>query len=173
MKHGVLCAPLLLSVVAPSAFYGQSLPENRYPEAVYYADAYADHYDLPRQLVHAIIAQESGWNPNAVSSKGAVGLMQLMPATAYLHSVQDRRSIRDNIGGGVRYLAELNRLFRGDLRLIVAGYYCGEHRIARSGLQYQNSDVIDYVRSVERRYENELRLHRPNSNNNHGKGMDR
>ena len=70
MKHGVLCAPLLLRVVAPSAFYGPSLPEDRFPEAVYYANAYADHYDLPRQLVHAIIAQESGWNPNAVSSKG-------------------------------------------------------------------------------------------------------
>src|SRR5664279_2010356 len=56
--------------------------EARHREAVYYADAYADHYHLPRELVHAIITQESGWNQAARSSLGAIGLMQLMPATA-------------------------------------------------------------------------------------------
>lgn len=173
MKLGVLCALLPLSVIAPSAFHGQALPENKYREEVYYANAYADHYALPRELVHAIITQESGWNPNAVSSKGAVGLMQLMPGTGFSYSVQESKSISDNIGGGVRYLADLNKLFRGDLRMVVAAYYCGERRIEQNGLRYQNPDVIDYVLSVERRYEHELSLHRPNSKINHGKGMVR
>jgi soluble lytic murein transglycosylase-like protein len=131
------------------------------PEAVYYANAYADHYGVPRELVHAVIAQESGWNQRALSGRGAVGLMQLMPGTASRFSVQNSRSIQENIGGGVRYLATLIDLFHGDLRMAVAAYYCGEHHILTSGLRYHNADVIAYVVSVEKRYERELALHHP------------
>lgn len=138
-------------------------PESRAPEAVYYANAYADHYHLPRELVHAIIEQESGWNQRALSNKGAIGLMQLMPATAAHFFVRNPTSIEDNIGGGVRYLATLNVLFHGDLRMVVAAYYCGEHHILASGLKYHNPQVIAYVRSVERRYEHEIRLHHSSS----------
>jgi soluble lytic murein transglycosylase-like protein len=129
------------------------------PEAVYYANAYADHYGVPRELVHAVIAQESGWKQRALSGRGAVGLMQLMPGTASRFSVQNPRSIQDNIGGGVRYLATLSELFHGDLRMVVAAYYCGEHHILKSGLRYHNHEVIAYVGSVEKRYELELALH--------------
>ena len=137
--------------------------ESRAPEAVYYANAYADHYGLPRELIHAIIEQESGWNQHALSNKGAMGLMQLMPATAARFLVADPISITENIGGGVRYLASLNELFRGDLRLVVAAYYCGEHRLLSSGLRYHNAEVIAYVLSVQKRYERELELHYPGS----------
>jgi soluble lytic murein transglycosylase-like protein len=141
----------------------QSSPSSEFtaPEAVYYANAYADHYGVPRELVHAVIAQESGWNQRALSGKGAVGLMQLMPGTASRFSVENPTSIQDNIGGGVRYLAMLNDLFHGDLRMVVAAYYCGEHHILTSGLRYHNAEVIAYVGSVEKRYERELALHHP------------
>ena len=69
------------------------------PELKYYADAYADHYGVPRALVHAIIAQESNWNPHALSNKGAAGLMQLMPATAGTYRVRDRFSVTENLSG--------------------------------------------------------------------------
>ena len=141
--------------------HGATLPESRTPEAVYYADAYADHYQLPRELVHAIIEQESGWNERARSSKGAMGLMQLMPATAARFLVTNPASISDNIGGGVRYLASLNSIFHGDLRLVVAAYYCGKHHLLSSRLGYHNAEVIGYVLSVQRRYERELQIHHP------------
>ena len=153
-----ICALLILA-----GFEGrsaaQNLPERRFPEIVYYADAYADHYHVPRALVHAFITQESGWNRNALSSKGAVGLMQLMPGTAARFAVLNTHSISDNLSGGVQYLALLSSLFRGDWRLVTAAYYCGEHQIQRRGLKYQNPEVIAYVLSIQRLYERELRFH--------------
>ncbi len=153
---------LLMTVAAvPRFVHGATLGESRAPEAVYYADAYADHYHLPRELVHAIIEQESGWNPRALSSKGAIGLMQLMPATAARFLVANPTSIADNIGGGVRYLASMNELFHGDLRMVVAAYYCGEHHLLSSGLGYHNAEVLAYVLSVQSRYQRELQVHHP------------
>ena len=126
------------------------------PELKYYADAYADHYGVPRALVHAIIAQESNWNPHALSNKGAAGLMQLMPATAGTYRVTDRLSVTENLRGGIQYLADLMTEFRGELRLTVAAYYCGSRHIARQGLTYRNPDVVSYVEAVRRRYQLEL-----------------
>jgi soluble lytic murein transglycosylase-like protein len=127
------------------------------PEIEYYADVYADHYGVPRALVHAIIGQESNWNPRALSDMGAVGLMQLMPATAETYSVRDRYSITENLSGGIQYLADLLNQFGGEMRLAVAAYYCGARRIDRYGLSYRNSEVVAYVESVRCRYQRELR----------------
>lgn len=129
------------------------------PEAVYYANAYADHYGVPRPLVYAIIGQESGWNPAAVSGKGALGLGQLMPATAQRYGVRRPFMKSDNIGGCVRYLRDLLRQFHGDMRLAVAAYYTGEGRIQQRGLAFQNPAVVAYVDQVRRRYQRELKLH--------------
>lgn len=159
MRRAILSALLVPVVLGCSALHAQTLPESKHPEALYYANAYADHYRIPRELVHAIIAQESGWNQNARSNKGAIGLMQLMPATAARLSVRNPASIQDNIDGGVRYLAALRDLFHGDYRMVVAAYYCGEHHILEGGLQYRNPEVIAYVVSVEKRYEREMQLH--------------
>ena len=128
----------------------------QHPEASYYADAYAEHYRVPRELVHAIIQQESNWNDRAVSGEGARGLMQLMPNTASGLGVRDAFDMKDNIGGGVRYLRNLLIQYHGDMRLAVAAYYAGEHRV--HGLQYSNEQVIRYVEQVRRRYLKELSL---------------
>lgn len=150
----------LLAIVAVCGAVGLSVSLNAQshnPETVYYADAYADHYQVPRALVHAIIAQESDWNPLALSDKGAAGLMQLMPETARAYGVKDRYRATDNLSGGVQYLADLLDHFHGEMRLAVAAYYCGTREIDRKGLSYRNSDVEAYVDSVRRRYLRELR----------------
>jgi soluble lytic murein transglycosylase-like protein len=127
--------------------------------AVQLADHYAAVYQVPRELVHSIIEVESGWQPHAVSNKGAVGLMQLMPATAVTFGVTNRFEIDQNIRGGVAFLARLLKLFKGDLRLVAAAYITGEKQILRAGLQYSNAEVYKYVAKVARLYQ-EKRLKR-------------
>ena len=134
-----------------------ALAANPSPQLTYYADAYADHYQVPRALVHAIIEQESSWKPRAFSDKGAAGLMQLMPGTAVAYGVRDRYSVTDNISGGVQYLADLLRRFHREMRLVVAAYYCGSRPLDRRGLAYRNPDVVAYVEAVRRRYARHLR----------------
>ena len=117
-----------------------------------WAEYYAAMYQVPVELVAAIIDEESGWNPYAVSKKGAAGIMQLMPATAMRFGVRNRFAVKDNIRGGVAYLAWLKKRFNGDLRLITAAYYVGEYPISSRGLQYSSPDVQAYVKRIARRY---------------------
>jgi soluble lytic murein transglycosylase-like protein len=151
----LICAFLTLALMSLNASRGQCQDPN--PETEYYANAYADHYGVPRALAHAIIRQESSWNPLAWSAKGAAGLMQLMPETAKTFAVADRYSVTENLSGGMQYLAVLLTEFRGDMRLAVAAYYCGPTQINRYGLAYRNQDVVTYVEAVRRRYLRELR----------------
>jgi soluble lytic murein transglycosylase-like protein len=121
-------------------------------EAEYYVAAYAKHYRVPIALTRAIVERESNWKPCAVSPKGAVGLMQLMPGTAERLGVIDRCDPAQNVSGGVRYLAWLIQRFHSDLRLVVAAYYRGEDRISRTGLGYRNPDVFAYVSRIRTTY---------------------
>jgi soluble lytic murein transglycosylase-like protein len=116
------------------------------------AALYASAFEVPVELVDAVIQVESGWNPYAVSMKGAAGLMQLMPATAIRFGVHDRFNIEENIRGGVAYLAWLIRLFKGDLRLAVAAYQVGESQILSRGLAYSSQEVFEYVSRVAQVY---------------------
>jgi hypothetical protein len=113
--------------------------------AMQWADYYAALYSVPPDLVQAIIEVESAWQPRAVSKKGAVGLMQLMPSTAANFGVTNRFEIEQNIRGGVAYLARLLKLFNGDLRLVAAAYVAGEERILPVGLRYSNAEVFEYL----------------------------
>jgi len=113
---------------------------------------YAGTHRVPVELVEAIIDEESDWNPDAVSSKGAAGIMQLMPETAIRFGVDNRFRVDENIHGGVAYLAWLIEKFDGDLRLVTAAYYVGESPISIRGLAYSSADVQRYVWRVARRY---------------------
>jgi soluble lytic murein transglycosylase-like protein len=120
--------------------------------SVRWAEHYATIYRVPVDLVEAIIDEESGWDPSAVSSKGAVGLMQLMPETALRFGVKNRFRLDENIRGGVAYLAWLIQKFNGDFRLVTAAYYVGETPILSRNLEYSSPDVQGYVSRVARRY---------------------
>ena len=95
--------------------------------------AIAKDYQLSPALLNAVITVESGYNPRARSSKGAAGLMQLMPATATRYSVRNIWDPRQNIAGGARYLRDLLALFKNDLALALAAYNAGESAVIRHG----------------------------------------
>lgn len=113
---------------------------------------YAAYYRVPPELISALIDVESRWNPKAVSNKGAMGLMQLMPATARRFGAYQPFDVDQNIAAGTRYVTTLMWEFRGDLRLVAAAYYAGDHWIGQEQLNYRNPDVVAYVQAVRRRY---------------------
>jgi len=89
----------------------------------------ADRHEIDPALVKAIIMAESGYNPNAISEKGAKGLMQLMPSTAQALGVEDVFNPQQNISGGVRYFKKLVNRFDGDIKLALAAYNAGSKKV--------------------------------------------
>lgn len=97
------------------------------------AERIAGQHRVELPLVLAIVDVESGFRPHALSPAGAMGLMQLMPATARRYRVDDPWSPAANLDGGVRYLRDLLQMFDGDLQLALAGYNAGEGAVLRHG----------------------------------------
>jgi len=109
--------------------------------------------DLEPELLHAIIQVESAYNPKAVSPKGAVGLMQLMPATAKRFGVTDRTDPAFNVYGGARYFNYLLTLFNNNKRLALAGYNAGENAVIRYGNKIPPyRETQNYVKKVMKLY---------------------
>ncbi len=109
----------------------------------------AREQSLPDALVHAVVTAESAYDPDALSSAGAVGLMQLMPATARRFGVTNRNNPRDNVTGGTRYLRVLIDMFGNDLRLALAAYNAGENAVIRHGRKVPPyPETQRYVRKV-------------------------
>jgi hypothetical protein len=96
-------------------------------------DLIARTYGLDPQLMHAVISAESAYNPGAVSDKGAMGLMQLMPDTARRFGVEDPFDPAANMHGGARYLRWLMDRFQNNLNLVLAAYNAGEGAVERYG----------------------------------------
>jgi soluble lytic murein transglycosylase-like protein len=108
----------------------------------------AMEFGVDKSLVKAVIHAESGYNPNALSSKGAAGLMQLMPGTAQNLKVNDSFNPTDNIRGGVRYLRFLLDTFKGDESLALAAYNAGLGKVAKFGGIPPYNETRNYVSKV-------------------------
>lgn len=121
------------------------LDRDRFAEPV---NRFAALYGVDPTLVRAVIHAESAFRPDAVSPKGAGGLMQLMPATAARFDVTDRFDPEDNIAGGVAYLALLLDMFQGDRELAVAAYNAGEGAVKRYGGIPPYEETRVYVKRV-------------------------
>ena len=133
--------------VKPSGTYTYS---KSYEEEILKA---AKRYDIDPDLVKAIIKVESNFNSTAVSQKGAMGIMQLMPETAQDYSVSNPFNPMENIEGGTKYLKNLMETFGGDLQLVLAAYNAGENAVIKYGFRIPPfAETTDYVEKVLMHY---------------------
>jgi len=112
----------------------------------------ANRFQVDPHLVHAIIQVESKYDPKAVSRKGAMGLMQLVPATAQRFGVENPFDPQQNIEGGVNYLRYLLKVFGGDLALSLAAYNAGEQWVLRTGRIPPFTETRHYIQKVTNLY---------------------
>ncbi len=114
---------------------------------------FCQKYQVDFALIKAMIQAESGFNPMAVSRKGAKGLMQLMPETALRMKVSNVFNPKENIEGGVRHFKYLLSLFNNDLKLSLAAYNAGENLVSELRSIPPYRETIDYVRKVLNYYQ--------------------
>jgi len=141
----------LVRTVIRTSPAGERAPTNAIAETV---DRIAQQNQLSPELVHSVIRAESNYDPNAVSPKGAQGLMQLIPSTARRFGVSNVFDPADNIQGGARYLKYLLALYKGDESLALAAYNAGEGAVSRYGGVPPFPETRDYVAKVRRRLAN-------------------
>ena len=113
-----------------------------------YIDEAAARHHVDPNLVRALVKVESNFNPRAVSSKGAMGLMQLMPATARMYAVSNPFDAAQNVDAGVRHLKGLLESFRGDVPLTLAAYNAGQGAVERNGGIPPYTETRNYVRRI-------------------------
>lgn len=118
-------------------------------------------HGIDPSLVHAIVKVESDFNPYALSRKGAMGLMQLMPQTAVEMKVGNSFNPHENINGGVRYLRYLMDRYEGNLSLALAAYNSGETAVKKWGAVPPFRETQNYVRRILRIYGGDDKARRP------------
>jgi soluble lytic murein transglycosylase-like protein len=112
----------------------------------------AERHSVDPALIRAVIETESNWNPSAISRKGAVGLMQLIPTTAQRFGVNDLYSPQQNVDAGVRYLKTLLERYNGNLDLALAAYNAGEGAVDRAHGVPSFRETRNYVQRVQSAY---------------------
>jgi soluble lytic murein transglycosylase-like protein len=108
----------------------------------------AGHNDMPPELIKAVMGQESAFHPCSVSTAGAMGLMQLMPATAQAFAVTDPFAPAQNVEAGAKYLKQLIERYHGDVRLALGAYNAGAGRVDQAGGIPDIPETIDYIRRI-------------------------
>ncbi|MBQ7155555.1 MAG: lytic transglycosylase domain-containing protein [Synergistaceae bacterium] len=114
-------------------------------------DSCAEKYNVDNELIRAMIQVESGWNTEAVSNKGAQGLMQLMPRTAAMLGVTDPFDPEQNIEGGVRYISDLTDKYRGDIEKALAAYNAGPARVDSGNIPEVSRRYVKNIMSIYRK----------------------
>ncbi|MCR5347300.1 MAG: lytic transglycosylase domain-containing protein [Fretibacterium sp.] len=122
-----------------------------YEELQEVIDRCADRYNVDQELIRAMIQVESGWKTDAVSSKGAQGLMQLMPRTAAMLGVSDPLNPEQNIEGGVKYISDLTDKYRGDVEKALAAYNAGPGRVDAGKIPSVSSRYVKNVMALYHR----------------------
>ena len=136
-------------VPAPEAA-APAVPPEPVPETpMGLADAAADRYGLDRQLVRSVMAAESAFQPRAISPKGAIGLMQLMPSTAQALGA-DPYDPRQNVDAGARYLRELSTRYHNQLWHALAAYNAGPEAVDKYNGVPPYNETINYVSRIDR-----------------------
>jgi soluble lytic murein transglycosylase-like protein len=139
--------PATLPQAAPTP--APAAPELLTPQQL--ADAAADKYGLPRKLVQSVIKAESAFQPKAVSPKGAVGLMQLMPGTSAMLGVDANDPVQ-NVDAGARYLRDLLLKYDGKLWHALAAYNAGPGAVEKYNGVPPYSETINYIRRIDADY---------------------
>lgn len=141
-------APLRRSKTSSRAPYQESTIEGRLAAFRPHIKSAAEQFDVPEELIRAVILAESSGNPRAVSPRGARGLMQLMDATAREAGVSDAFDPGENIRGGTRYLSELLKQFKGNRVLALSAYNAGPQAVKRYGGVPPYEETREYVQRV-------------------------
>ena len=113
-------------------------------------DELSKQHDVRKDLIVAVIRAESSFNPFAVSKKGAVGLMQLMPQTAKQYGVSNRYNPNQNMEAGVKHLKYLLKRYKGNIPLALAGYNAGEHAVKKYNGVPPYWETQNYVKKIMR-----------------------
>ncbi len=111
----------------------------------------AEKYNVDQELIRAMIQVESGWTTDAVSNKGAQGLMQLMPRTAAMLGVDDPFDPVQNIDGGTRYISDLTDKYRGDIEKALAAYNAGPARVDSGNIPEVSKRYVKNIMAIYRR----------------------
>lgn len=117
-----------------------------------YIEEASEKYNVDSKLIQALIKQESGFNPNAVSKAGAKGLMQLMPKTALSLGVKDAFNPKENIEGGVKYLKQMLDKYHGNKILALAAYNAGPGAVDKFSGVPPYKETQNYVKSILANY---------------------
>jgi len=141
----VLCVSPLLT----SDLYANPQLKTEYDNLV---QSIAQKYRVEHTLIHSIIRAESDYDRFAVSPKGALGLMQLMPATAIQYGVKNVFDPRENIEGGVKYLKDLIKLYNGNTKLVLAAYNAGQEAVKKYNGIPPYRETRNYISKIMDRF---------------------